>query len=165
MTQAPDFFRPLQEKLSFGDIVEGVPWGVVQAPLRACQLNDSNRPDGKALVRPVGADGLRRGEEIHAAAQTDLAMVLWSDCEIDKDELRGKPPEKWFTAIAPVLSIDKNFHPEHAAPVRDGLRRQFFSVPNLEHKGEVKDYYVDLRYIWSVKRAIVETPGASPDYS
>jgi len=151
-----DFFAPLSQALSQGDIVAGVPWGLIDDPLTICRPVDRSKSEGKAQYGPASAlKGAFKGiEAVHARAQLGLGMVLWHDCQIDKFKNQERPPEKWFAAIAPILPL-KDFDAESAGVVKEGRRRAFFFVPAFPDIGITEDSYVDLRHIWSLKQSLL----------
>jgi hypothetical protein len=143
--EPPRFYGPLAEKLSQGDLVRVLPWGVVDAPLTIC------RPQGgtRAAYNPATAvpSAFKKGREaIHASGAVSVGMVLWHDCEIDKGMNQGKPVEKWFTAVAPVLPISNFNRPSDQDGLRLGRRRMYFYVPENAPL-DVPEGYVDLRYV------------------
>ena len=92
-------------------------------------------------------------QTIHARGQLGLAMVLWHGCEIDKFKEQGRPEERWYAAVAPVLPLDK-----HEMAFRNGVaageRAPYFFVPANDPLG-IPVSYVDLRNIWSVKQSLL----------
>jgi hypothetical protein len=105
MGEPADFYASLAGRLSQSDLVRGVPWGLIDAPVTTCQPDAPDRQDGKARYRLVGPEGFKGARIVHAKAQVGEVMVLWHDCQIDKFENQGKPREKWFAAIAPVRPL------------------------------------------------------------
>ena len=155
----PVFFGPLSDKLSQGDLVTGIPWGLIDDPITVCRPVDASKAEGKATYATATATKSpaafkKSPESIFAAAHSGLGMVLWHDCQIDKFESQQKPPAKWFAAVAPLLPVPQ--HDQKAATaIRDGLRRAFFFVPAYPEIGVAVDCYVDLRHVWSVKQSIL----------
>src|ERR1700693_1233934 len=125
-----DFFAPLGEKLSQGDIVGGVPWGLVDEPITVCRPDDRSKLEGKARYGPLATlkPPFKGIESLIAKGQLGLGMVIWHDCQIDKCQNQGKTPAKWFAAIAPVLPL-QHADAEGAKAVKEGRRRAFFFVP------------------------------------
>jgi hypothetical protein len=156
MRAAPEFFGPLGEKLSQGDIVSSIPWGLIDAPLTVCRPSDRSKPEGKATYAPVGTvkPPFKDIETVFAKAQLGLGMVLWHDCQIDKFENQQKPPEKWFAAVAPLVPLQEHDQDASTA-VREGRRRAFFFVPEYPAIGIPKPMYVDLRHIWPLKQSLL----------
>lgn len=145
-----DFYGPLQDRLSQGDLVKAVPWGLIDVPVLVCRPSDATQLSGKANYAPVKAEGYQGLKSIHAAASIGPAMVLWHDCQIDKFANQGKPEEKWFAAVAPILPLARVGDMTEA--VRSGQRRAFFFLPAYPAIGLDQDSYVDLRHIWSIKQ-------------
>jgi hypothetical protein len=146
-----DFYAPLADRLSQGDLVKEVPWGLIDAPLTVCQPDVQGRTEGKAKYSLLGAAGFRGSKIVHAKAQIGPAMVLWHDCQLDKFENQGRPPEKWFAAIAPVRPLAEVG--DTADAVRRGDRRAFFYLPAYPDITIEQDSFVDLRHIWPVKQS------------
>lgn len=148
------------DRLSQGDLVRLVPWGLIDSPLTVCRPNDAAKTDGKAFYAPhdlitQGGAAFTGGrvETVHAQAKTGIGLVLWHDCEIDKFEEKKQPPEKWFAAVAPVI-------PTSGLPlatllqVKEYKRRQFFPLPAMPSV-DLPESYADLRYIWSIKQSLL----------
>lgn len=158
MPEGPEFYVALDPKLSQGDIVVGVPWGLIDDPVTVCQPADRSKPQGKATYAPVEAKGFKGIQSVHAAAQLGTVMVLWHDCQIDKFENQRRPPEKWFTAVAPVLPIPTG---DAGQAIAAGTRRAFFPLPAYPAIGLNQPSYVDLRHVWPVKQSLLtERKGA-----
>lgn len=156
MRSAPGFFSPLGEKLSQGDIVSGIPWGLIDAPLTVCRPSDRSKPEGRANYAPVETvkPPFKDVETVFAKARLGFGMVLWHDCQIDKFENQQKSPEKWFAAVAPLIALQENDQ-EASKAVREGRRRAFFFVPEYPAIGIPKPMYVDLRHIWPLKQSLL----------
>ena len=151
-----DFFGPLGDRLSQGDIVAGIPWGLIDAPVTVCRPDDRSKPDGKARYAPaVDLKPPFKGIElVFAKAQLGLGMVIWHDCQLDKFEHQQRPPEKWFAAVAPVLPLQLS-DSVAAQAVRDGRKRAFFFLPAYSAIGIAQESYVDLRHIWPMKQVLL----------
>ncbi len=132
MEARPEFFAPLGDRLSQGDILRSVPWGLVDAPITVFRPDDRSKPI--ASFGPV--------------------IVLWHDCQIDKFLEQNKPLEKWFTGVAPLLPLDR-LDSKSAQFVIEGRRRAFFFVPAYPAIGLNDSMYVDLRHIWPIKQALL----------
>ena len=152
MAEAPDFYAALGERLSQGDVVDGVPWGLIDDPVQVCQPADRSKIQGKATYGPLAPHHAGGQHAIHAKAQVGLVMVLWQDCQIEKFENQGKPPEKWFAAVAPLHRLPEGTAGENIAR---GARRAFFPVPAYPAIGIATNGYVDLRHIWPVKQSLL----------
>lgn len=146
------FYREPGAKLSQGDLVRNTPWGLVPDSLSVCRPKDATKAEGGAFYSPHarikqggGAFSSGRQETIHASGYLGTALVLWEDCEIDKFENKGQPPDKWFVAIAPIHAATK-FQPNVFEGVRAGERAQYFHLPALAAKG-LEESYVDLRMV------------------
>ena len=153
MIRLDEFYAPLAEKLSQGDILRNVPWGLIDAPLTLCRPADRKLDAGKASYGPAKGrvDAFKGQEFIHAVARRSLAMVMWHDCQIDKFENQGKPAEKWFTSVAPVLPCPAT----EWENVFAGRRRAFFPVPRFDEGGITENSYVDLRHMWPLKQSLL----------
>jgi hypothetical protein len=154
------FYREPGPKLSQGDIVNHVPWGIVDNPLSVCQPADKNRPEGKAQYAPAsfklkgGRDAFANGrsEWIHAIAKQGLGMVLWHDCAIDKfDEKEGAAAQRSFAGVVPVFPLATLQQPDARQAVRDGdVLDKYYLEP---HEAQIPESYVDLRLVWPVRQA------------
>jgi hypothetical protein len=108
---AASFFAPPGAKLSQGDIVHDVPWGVLDAPVIVCRprvpLNTKGIADYAQPHECARQPAFTRGPElVHArAGRPGPAVVLWEDCEIDKFEELGEPFAKWFVAVCPIFPL------------------------------------------------------------
>jgi hypothetical protein len=143
--------------LSQGDIVEDIPWGLIEAPFSICRPDNAKLQQGSAKYGPL--DGFSkpfdRGTEIlHTKAQVSVALVLWHGCQIDKFKQLGKPLGKWFAAIAPVFELARFVtRADEQANVRAGKHRAYFPLPAfVSDQYSLPESYVDLRYIWSVRQ-------------
>jgi hypothetical protein len=155
------FYLEPGSRLSQGDLIRDIPWGLIPGPVAICRPRDKSKSEGGAFYAPH--ERIRQGgtafaggrdEVIHASGYLGMGLVLWEDCEIDKFEKKQQPPEKWFVAIAPVLP-SSNFPPEIWEGIKAGERTQFFHLAALDSKG-LSESYADLRYIWSVKQSILK---------
>ncbi len=153
------FFSTIPENLTQGDIVRGVPWGVLDHPLTLCR--QKQKPEGDTLgvgsftaierVKGPAAWGKQSIEIIHASArQPELSMVIWEDCQIDKMMEQGQPAHKWYVAVAPVLNLLKLKEADQET-IRAGRRMAFFPIPSYPVFG-LPESYVDLRLMWPVKQ-------------
>ncbi len=151
---AEGWYAPLGESLSQGDIVGVVPHGLIDEPLTICQPHNT-APHGKSNYWPYAHVPRRRNVEfIHARGAVGLGLVVWPDCQVDKLKNQGRPESEWFVGVAPVHPLSKITD----ARVRDkvtGLNRaQFFPLP--PRPPEIPEVsYVDLRYIWPVRHALL----------
>jgi hypothetical protein len=102
----------------------------------------------------------RSPEIIHAIGWKGTALVLWHDCQIEKAENQERSRlEKMFAAVAPILPLDElqSKTAEDAEELRRGVRNgehhSYFYLPKTS-VGEfsMRDSYVNLRYIWSVRQ-------------
>lgn len=147
-------YRSLASDLSQGDILAGIPWGLVESPLIVCRKAGGGKP-GTSIALPATdvahAFAKRPKESIHAQAELGFGIVLWHDCEIDKFKEQGREPSRWFAATAPVLPLT-NFQSEAERDrVRQADRRMYFHLPAYEEIS-LPESYVDLRHIWSIKQ-------------
>jgi hypothetical protein len=158
---APDFYAAPGPKLSQGDFVDDVPWGLVPDPLLVCRPKDESQQSGGAFYAPYQevarggpAFAKERAEIVHARAKLGAGIVLWHDCEIDKFEEKGQPPEKWFAAVAPVI-LPSVFPKEIWEGITAGERLQFFPLQPLASAGWPTGACVDLRHIWPVRQSLL----------
>jgi hypothetical protein len=155
-THIAEWYAPLGDTLSQGDIVDGVPHGLIEAPLTICQPSNT-APEGKAKYWPLDQLPKRRGVEfIHAKGAVGRGMVVWPDCQIDKPKNQDRPLTEWFAAIAAVYPMSRL-----DAAVRDKVvalnRAQFFPLPSHTAAGIQEPSYADLRFIWSVRYSLLAT--------
>ncbi len=148
-----NWYAPLGSDLSFGDIVQNVPSGLIDSPLTICQPHNAE-PKGKSLYAPIDQVPKRRAVEfIHAKGFVGLGIVVWPDCQIDKLKNQNRPEKDWFAAIAPVQPMSRlpvEVH-EH---IQSFNRAQFFPLPAAP-PDIAEPSYVDLRYIWPVRYALL----------
>jgi hypothetical protein len=162
MSAAP-FYAELASGLSQGDLVDNVPWGLVEAPVTLCRPDNRKSATGKAfygsaaeLKRP--APWSHDPEFVHGVAWSGLVMVLWHGCQIDKSLNQGGATRaaKAFAAIAPVIELDRFQPAERRIEVRNAQHFSYFPIPALDGSSRpVAESYVDLRHIWSVRQSIL----------
>jgi hypothetical protein len=161
------FYRPAPDVLSQGDIVSDIPWGLVEAPTSLCRPVDAKKATGKAHYSTADAWQLPSGfplpwskspEILHAIGWNGLGMILWHDCQIEKGDNQGRP-EKSFAAVAPVLALEtlQGNTTDKTTELRQGVRNNehhsYFFLPAVTAGTfTMPDSYVNLRYIWSVRR-------------
>jgi len=167
VAESPDFYVEAGSKLSQGDIVADVPWGIVPDPISVCRPNDPKNSEGKAFYAPHhqtrrGGDAFHNGrvELVHARAKLGRVMVLWHDCEIDKFEEKGMSADKWFAGVAPIIPPD-HFPSEVWDKIATGDRLQFFPLPPIASVGLPAGSCVDLRYVWPVRQSLLSKRLAS----
>lgn len=172
----PGFYRPPPELLSQGDIVEGVPWGLIEAPITLCRP-DNNPLQGKSrhsTLDPWHMPGAPKAwaragnaERIHAAGWNGRAMVLWHDCQISKAENQDrKKPEKEFAGVAPILpfSLLQARTSEDLEILQTGIRNgenhSYFFLPAVDTGSFfLPESYVNFRYVWSIRQsALTQRP-------
>lgn len=146
------FYVPLESRLSQGDIVQGIPWGLISGPTTICRTQGG--PHQAAIHKATElASAFKKGSElILAKAELSLAMVLWPDCQLDKFMLQGRPEERWFAGVAPILPMEPRLPVTVRQSVREQRRRMYFYVPPNEALG-IPESFVDFRHIWSVKQS------------
>ena len=163
MTSEEAAFVPYGEHLSQGDVVNGVPWGAVDAPLTICRPNNAQLEKGRAnyatlsaTKRPFHSSHDKR-EIVHARAGYGLGVVLWHDCEIDDHVHRGRPVSKAVAAVAPIFDmVGRIGREEDRQAIRSLRRSALFPVQRFESEGNrFGEAYVDLRLIWSVKQSLL----------
>ena len=174
----PGFYRPPPELLSQGDIVEHVPWGLIEAPITLCRP-DNDPLQGKSRHSRVDswdmkgqpAPWSRTPERIHAIGWDGRAMVLWHDCQISKGEnQRRDRPEKEFAGVAPILPF-AGLQAKTAEDlevlkqgIRDGDNHSYFFLPAFDGGSfTMPDSYVNFRYIWSVRQLALAQRALSMD--
>ncbi len=152
----PRFYEKVDLELSQGDIVASLPYGLIDDPLCVCRQSplwvgpaaDAERPP--AFVREDSV------ENVLARSKSALSIVLWHGCEIDKFLNKGAMSPKAFAAIAPVLPLDRIGNELAQDQLRQGKRRAYFYLEPFDHDGQgEREYYVDLRYLWSVKQSLL----------
>lgn len=166
MTNAtvPDGFyaTELHPKLSQGDILRDIPWGLIDTPLTICRPQQPKDAAGKASYGApanfTSPAAFRKAvpEILHMQALQSRAIVLWHDCQLDKFEKQGKPRAKWFTTVAPVFTLS-DMEEGSRQIVREGRRRAFFYMPAAPAIGIESESYVDLRYALSVRHSLLES--------
>jgi len=153
----------LHEKLSQGDIVRDVPWGLVESPLTICRPKQVGHSAGPSTYGPPDSfknpAAFKDFESLHLRAKRGKAIVLWHDCQIDKFEEQGKPRSKWFTVIAPVFPLS-DFDAKGQEHVRAGRRRAFFYLPESASELMPQEGYVDLRYTIPIRHGLLESARA-----
>ncbi len=138
--------------------MEVVPAGWIPHPLTIYRKADSSRPAGKANYG--GREDTPRAFEhdhelIEARALCGQAMVLWADCQVDKFKNQGKPSDKWYAGIAPILPARKITSSLARSRMLEGRKKAFFPLFAFPEAGIPEDSYVDLRQIWSVSQSIL----------
>ena len=148
------FYAPLEGRLCQGDIVQGVPWGLVVGPTEVCRKQGGPH-QAKVHLADQLASAFQKGSEfILARSELGLAMVLWPDCQLDKFMNQGRTEDRWFAGVAPVLPMDPRLPPDTRQSVRDHLRKMYFYVPANDAL-EIPESFVDLRHIWPVKQSVL----------
>ena len=161
------FFVGLSQELNQGDIVDHIPWGLIEAPTTLCRPNDRKQPTGKAFYGSVGdlkkpPPWTHEPEFVHASSWSGLAMVLWHGCQLDKwknhdgNDEQTDQSVKAFTAIAPVRSLECFQPAEQRSQVAAHQHYSLFPLPPVTvGTRQVPESYVDLRHIWPVRQAIL----------
>ena len=150
-----EWYEDLGPDLSQGDIVNDVPWGLIDAPLLICQPPNSE-PRGRAPYYPI--DELPRQRSVqYVLAKYNLGrgIILWPDCQIDKLKNQGKPEKKWFAGVAPVLplsTLDAKLHDR----VLSFRRAQWFPLP-AKPTLIPENAYIDLRYVWPLRYELLKS--------
>jgi len=156
----PTFYAAIDSvELQQGDIVERVPWGLVEAPTTICRPSDRSKPSGKAIYASAeltkGPPAWSHSPEfLHGVGLQGLAVVLWHGCEIDrwKNQDRVKIG-KAFAGIAPLQPFSL-LPPERHVSIREKGSYHFFPMPAVSVDGlEIPESYIDLRHIWSVRQS------------
>ena len=76
-------FVPVGDVLCQGDIVDSVPYGLVESPLTICRPLDAASPTGRSNYGPIAtakrppAFNKDRSELVHARAWAGRGIVLW----------------------------------------------------------------------------------------
>lgn len=160
----PPFYHPGRpEPLSQGDILNEIPYGLITDPLVVCRagkpLPDGTQHGTFGPAEKITAGGAPfnkgKAEAIHMKASSGLVMVLWEDCEIDRFAEQGKPENKWFAAVAPIIPAAQYFVANDLVAVEAGRRRRFFPLPEDKAAGIDRPSYVDLRLIWSLQHSLL----------
>lgn len=159
------FYESPGERLSQGDVILSIPWGLVEAPLRICRPHQGDQTP-EAAKAPFGppekfSDAFKRPksnnkEIVFAYGERGKGLVLWHGCQIDKFEELKKKPESWFAGVVPILEISNRLQPQDREAVESGTHRSFFYLPgNDEASGNFPDSFVDLRHIWPIKQSLL----------
>ena len=159
----PFYLAPATD-LSQGDIVDHVPWGLIEAPTTLCRPVDRQKSSGKAFYGSVAElkkplPWTHDPEFIHGKSWEGLAIVLWHGCQIDKwknrDLQSGEDSgARSFAGIAPVIAAVSLQPPELRAEVMAGRHYSFFPLRAFKiGERSVPDSYADLRHIWSVRQS------------
>lgn len=83
---AEEWYATLGPDLSQGDIIRRIPWGLIDDPLTVCQPNNTDAT-GKSKYYPIDSVPKWRGLQfLHAKFDLNLGIVLWPDCQIDKQK-------------------------------------------------------------------------------
>ncbi len=162
MASEGSVYLPYGSLLSQGDIIEELPWGVIDSPLTICRPDNAKRTSGPSRYNEASSvkDAFEKShdgkEYIHARAGRGPGIVLWHDCEIDK-ESRRKEPEKAMVGVAPIFCLEDRISKEHRPAIQSRQRSALFPLEPLDvdgfHFGEA---YVDFRLIWSVKQSVLK---------
>jgi hypothetical protein len=150
-------YAPLQAKLSQGDIIAGIPWGSVDAPLTVCRGDEHT---GKARFGPPektrNPDAFAKGriETVHLRAKRGAGVVVWHSCELDKFASKRQSPDKWFAGVAPVISATMLNEADRAI-VRGFDKFSMFPLPAAPDGGVDEESFVDLRYIVPMKQSLL----------
>jgi hypothetical protein len=152
------FRDELRPTLSQGDLIGQVPWGIFPDPLVLCRPARSGT--GKESIPwadpwPSQQKPFAKGiEEVHFSAQVSQGVVLWDDCQIDKLGNSGRPKEKWFAAVAPVLPA--KLLQKGSVPAMEGQVRRYFPLAKDDKSGVLDDSYIDLRHIIPIRYSLLE---------
>lgn len=152
---ANEWYAPLGDELSQGDIVRDIPFGLIDAPLTVCQPNNRNTV-GKSKYWPFSKLPKHQTVEfLHATFRSKLGLgiIVWPDCQIDKKKNQGRPEKEWFAAVAPVVPLE-----ELPAMLHDKVkgfdRAPWFPRPAREPE-LAQDSYVDIRHIWPLRYSLL----------
>lgn len=119
-------------ELQQGDIIDEVPWGLIEAPTTICRPVDRKQPKGKANYGPATdvtkpAAWSHDPEFIHGVGWQGLAVVLWHGCQIDRWKNQGRADlSKAFTGVAPLLPLSR-LDPAKHDDVRERRSHPFFT--------------------------------------
>lgn len=163
-SDAEGFYLPPADRLSQGDILQELPWGLIPDPLIICRPNDRTATSGKAQFSSSGLTPKAgqphwqpETEFIHAAARNAYGIVMWHDCQIDSwlNKGRANAEQAAFAGVAPVLPL-AGLPPTLHDGIRKGDHRTFFFLPPFAI-GDVTlpESIVDVRYIWSIKQSLL----------
>src|SRR5262249_51101871 len=86
------------------------------------------------------------------------AIVLWHGCQIDKwlNQERENTPRAAFAAIAPILPLEAYQPADYRQGIATGKKFALFPLPPFKMDAfEQPEAYVDMRYIWSIRRSVV----------
>ena len=163
MTSDEAAFVPPGAHLSQGDVVDGIPWGAIDAPLTVCRPNDAKLDKGKSNYAPLSKvrnpfnSSRDKKEFVHARAGYGRGVVLWHDCEIDDYKHQGRPVAKAVAAVAPIFDMEVRIgREEDRLAIRNLRRSALFPIQEFESAGiQFEEGYVDLRLIWSVRQSLL----------
>jgi hypothetical protein len=156
------YLPPDPAVLNQGDIIDHVPWGLIEAPTTLCRPNNRQSVNGKAFYGSV--EDLKNPppwslepEFVHGVSWEGLAIVLWHGCQLDKWKNQGADQNrlaKAFAGVAPILPLDKIQPPEYRQEVVARKHSSFFPLPAFTvGERQIPESYVDLRHIWSVRQS------------
>ena len=152
------FYRACHGELDQGDLVDQVPWGMVEPSVTICRPEHATAPAGRARYAPIAqvdrpfCASNDKTETVHARAKCGRVIVLWHGCEIDKAAQKSSRTRA-FVAVAPIRPLVASISNKGDRDViREGERTAFFHLPSFDDHGES---FVDLRRIWNVPQAIL----------
>jgi len=156
MSDSDDWYTTsLRSELSQGDIVRAVPTGLIDDPITIC-VPDNAEPSGRAryaLASQLTERSANKPKFVHARFGLGLGMVLWPDCQIDKQKNRERPEREWIAAVYPVRPLS-DVPEEHRAEVATLERAQWFPLP--PHGAELTEHsFVDFRRGWPIRQTLL----------
>jgi hypothetical protein len=168
------FYVDYSPVLNQGDIVDHVPWGLIEAPTTLCRPSNRSKTSGKAFYGSVAelknpAPWTCDPELVHGISWDGLAMVLWHGCQLDKWKNRDEEmdddknrQERAFAGIAPVLRLADYEPAKGRADIASRKHYAFFPLPPFKlGTRQIPESYVDFRHIWSVRQSILTNRLAS----
>ena len=134
----PFYLAPAPD-LSQGDLVDHVPWGLIEAPTTLCRPDNRKSSSGKAFYGSVAElkkppPWTHDPEFIHGTSWEGIGIVLWHGCQIDKwkhrDLQSGKSSSaRSFAGIAPVIASESLHPPEMRTEVMAGRDNSWIDRP------------------------------------
>ena len=165
---AATFYIDPSDVINQGDIVDHLPWGLIEAPTMLCRPNNRTKTSGKAFFGSVSelkqpAPWAHDPEFVHGICWDGPAMVLWHGCQLDKwknrDKERGDErnrQERAFAGIAPVLPLAAYEPATGQAGIASRKHYSFFPLPSFKvGTRQIPESYVDFRHIWSVRQSML----------
>ena len=145
----------LRAELSQGDIIRLVPTGLIDDPITVC-VPENAAQSGKAnyaLASQLTERSANKPKFLHARFGMGLGMVLWPDCQIDKQKNQKRPEREWIASVYPIRPLAE-IGEEHRSQVAGLERAQWFPLP--PHGAALTEpSFVDLRRGWPIRQTLL----------